>query len=151
MSNHPRRHRKARRPAPRPPWDIAAVVGDPDKCENPGCDHNHPYDPDFVEFAYTIGLHKMGLPELHMSTLSADGETSSLQVVGHVLNYLAARCVAGTLHPGDEDRSPVCKCCDAVTVYTLGAPSTSYRNQLETFQTHPKAEVIPVTWAITGD
>jgi hypothetical protein len=148
MSNRPRRHRRANRPAPRLPWTIQGVVGDGDRCQAPGCHHDHATDPDFVEFAYTNGLHKLGLPELYMSCRSVDGDTGSIEMVADALNWLAAACVADELHPGDQQRSAACDRHGHTTVYTLGPASGAYRNQLEAFQTHPRAEVIPVTWTV---
>jgi hypothetical protein len=174
MSNHPRRQRPRRNRAAghrptRLPWTVHLIHdGDPELgCDNPDCTHDgHEPDPDFVPFAYTSGLHKLGLPELWISTRSRDGsEEVPLQHAGIALNVIAENMRRGVLDLAVDEplalcahcitrHEPGCSCAwienyhlaDEPVMVEHGPPSTSYRETLETFQTHPAAEVVPLTW-----
>jgi hypothetical protein len=112
------------------------------------------FDPDGggKDFAYTIGLHDRGHPELHIwarPDLGDDpGEDWMLSTRDrcHVLNELAWRLVDGHLEPGSTLRREYD---DGAAVLDLVVDGPGDREVLEPFGIHPRARVLPVRWSLT--
>ena len=111
------------------------------------------FDPDGTgkDFAYTIGLHERGLPELHIWARPSLGDDP-----GHdwmlsnadrcrVLNELAGLSVAGGIGIGSEVRREYDNGHARVT-YRIDPPGD--REQLEAFGIAPGAQVLPVLWSL---
>jgi hypothetical protein len=111
------------------------------------------FDPDGTgaEFAYTIGLHTRGLPELHIWARPSIGEDPgadwmlSTQDRGEVLNELAGLMVAGRLGVGSE----------VTHEYDGGHARVTYRvdpagdrEELEAFGVPEGVDVLPVRWSL---
>lgn len=111
------------------------------------------FDPDCTgkDFAYTIGLHERGLPELHIWARPSLGEDP-----GHdwmfsnrdrceVLNELAAMAVEGRLPVGSE----------VTREYDSGLAQVTFRVEppgdkeaLEAYGVPPGVDVLPVLWSL---
>lgn len=121
-----------------PPFWTVQVVFDPD-----GTGH---------DFAYTMGLHDRGLPELHLyarpslgSDPGADWKFSTRDCCS-ILNEFAAMLVRGTLEVG----STVTQEYDgglAVVEFRVDPPGD--KDELEAYGTHPEAPVLPLRWSLT--
>ena len=123
--------------------------------------HGHPFwqvqsvfDPDGEgkDFAYTIGLHDRGLPELHIWGRPSLGEDPgddwmlSMNDRTRVLNEFAWRLLDGKLDVGTNLRREY----DgglAVVDYRVDPPGD--RNELEAFGIAPGAIVLPIPWSLT--
>jgi len=111
------------------------------------------FDPDGTgkDFAYTIGLHERGLPELHIWARPSLGEDP-----GHdwmfsnrdrcrVLNELAGMLVAGRLSIGSE----VAREYDTgLAQITFRVEPPGDREQLEAYGVPPGVDVLPVLWSL---
>jgi hypothetical protein len=111
------------------------------------------FDPDGTgaDFAYTIGLHTRGLPELHIWARPSEGEDPgadwmlSTRDRGSVLNELAGSMVAGRLGVGSE----------LTREYDGGHTRVAYRidppgdrEELQAFGVPEGVEVLPVRWSL---
>jgi len=111
------------------------------------------FDPDGEgrDFAYTIGLHDRGLPELHIFGRPSLGEDPgadwllSPQDRCGLLNALAWRLIDGELRVGDTWEEPHDD--GLVTVrFRLDPPGD--RDELEAYGIAPDAQVLPVRWSL---
>jgi hypothetical protein len=111
------------------------------------------FDPDGTgaDFAYTIGLHTRGLPELHIWARPTEGEDPgadwmlSTRDRGSVLNELAGLMVAGHLDVGSE----VTREYDGGhtrVVYRIDPPGD--REELQAFGVPEGVDVLPVRWEL---
>ena len=111
------------------------------------------FDPDRGghDFAYTIGLHERGLPELHLWARPTLGEDPGLDWVFSVrdrtmvLNELATKLVTGAIGVGSE----ICEEYDngeAIVRYRVDPPGD--REELEAYGIAHGAEVLPVRWSL---
>ena len=104
-----------------------------------------------AEFAYTIGLHERGLPELHLWARPTLGEDPghdwmfSVRDRTIVLNELAAKLVVGRLAVGSE----VTETFDSglATVHFRVDPPGD-REELQAFGIADGADVLPVRWSL---
>ncbi|MET3962828.1 hypothetical protein ABIE44_002762 [Marmoricola sp. OAE513] len=119
-----------------PFWKVAAIFGDEESAE---------------DFAYTIGLHERGVPELWVASRPALGDDPgadwhfSLRDMGLLLNKLSWEWLAGEKVVGDTFEETY----DAglVTVrFQIDPPGD--RDALEAFQIAPEATVVPVRWSL---
>jgi hypothetical protein len=111
------------------------------------------FDPDGggQDFAYTVGLHDRGLPELHLWARPSLGDDPgadwkfSPHDCGRILNELAWQLIDGTVAVGDtwelsyDDGMVTAR-------YRLDPPGD--RNELEAFLIAPGALVLPVRWSL---
>lgn len=112
------------------------------------------FDPDGEggDFAYTIGLHSRGLPELHVWARPDSGEDPggdwmlSPHDRTHLLNALAWRLLDGELTVGST-WSEQYDAGVAIADFELCPPGD--REQLEALGIDPAAEVLPVSWSLT--
>ena len=111
------------------------------------------FDPDGGghDFAYTIGLHDRGLPELHVwgrpslgDDPGADWLFSPRDRYG-LLNELAWRLIDGDLRVGDTWEEAYDEGLATVR-FRLDPPGD--RDDLEALGIHPDAEVMPVRWSL---
>ena len=111
------------------------------------------FDPDGTgaDFAYTIGLHTRGLPELHIWARPGIGEDPgadwmlSTRDRGAVLNELASRMVAGRLGVGSE----ITREYDGGhTRVTCRIDPPGDREELEAFGVPEGVDVLPVRWSL---
>jgi hypothetical protein len=111
------------------------------------------FDPDGTgaDFAYTIGLHTRGLPELHIWARPSLGEDPgadwmlSTRDRGSVLNELAGLMVAGSLGVGSEVTHEYDGGHTRVT-YRVDPPGD--REELQAFGVPDGVDVLPVRWAL---
>jgi hypothetical protein len=111
------------------------------------------FDPDGTgaDFAYTIGLHTRGLPELHIWARPSLGDDPgadwmlSTRDRGSVLNELAASMVAGRLGVGSEVTHEYDGGHTRVT-YRVDPPGD--REELQAFGVPDGVDVLPVRWAL---
>ncbi|HET7326767.1 MAG TPA: hypothetical protein VFJ14_05705 [Nocardioidaceae bacterium] len=111
------------------------------------------FDPDGTgkDFAYTIGLHERGLPELHIWARPSLGEDPGLDWMFSnrdrtgVLNELAGLLVAGRLSIGSE----------VTREYDEGLAQVTFRVEppgdkeaLEAYGVPPGVDVLPVLWSL---
>jgi len=119
-----------------PTWTIQGVF-DPDKTGQ--------------DFSYTIGLHELGLPELHLWASPTDGpDPGDGWAFSHrdrtaILNQLASRMVDGRLAPGSTVVEKFDQGHVSVT-FQIGTPGD--REALEALGIAPGAEVLPVHWSL---
>jgi hypothetical protein len=120
----------------KPDWRVIAVF-DP---ENTGQD-----------FAYTVGLHRRGLPELHLWARPTNGDDPgadfklSSRDCMQLLNVWAGELISGELGVGHTRTVPF----DAGAskgVFTAGEPVQP--DAVDAFQAHPQATVIPMMWEL---
>jgi hypothetical protein len=112
------------------------------------------FDPDGggKEFAYTIGLHSRGLPELHIWGRPSLGDDPgddwmlSMNDRTRVLNELAWLLIDGKLDVGANLRRE-CDAGLAVVHYRVDPPGD--RDELEAFGIAPGAIVLPIPWSLT--
>jgi hypothetical protein len=112
------------------------------------------FDPDGEgkEFAYTIGLHDRGLPELHIWGRPSLGEDPgddwmfSINDRTRVLNEFAWLLIDGKLDVGTNLRREY-DAGLAVVDYRVDPPGD--RDELEAFGIAPGAIVLPVPWSLT--
>lgn len=112
------------------------------------------FDPDGggADFAYTIGCHDRGLPELHIWARPDRGHDPgedwmlSTSDRCHVLNELVRLLADGRLSVG-ETVTRVYDAGMATVELTVGGPGD--REALEAFGIHPEAEVWAVSWSLT--
>jgi hypothetical protein len=111
------------------------------------------FDPDGTgaDFAYTIGLHTRGLPELHIWARPSLGEDPgsdwmlSTNDRGSVLNEFAGLMVAGRLVVGSEVTHEYDGGHTRVT-YSVDPPGD--REELEALGVPEGVEVLPVRWSL---
>jgi hypothetical protein len=111
------------------------------------------FDPDGTgaDFAYTIGLHSRGLPELHIWARPSIGEDPGADWVlstrdrGEVLNELAGLMMAGRLGVGSEVTHEYDGGHTRVT-YRVDPPGT--RDELEALGVPEGVDVLPVRWSL---
>jgi hypothetical protein len=111
------------------------------------------FDPDGsgADFAYTIGLHTRGLPELHIWARPSIGEDPGADWIlstrdrGEVLNELAGLMVAGRLGVGSEVTHEYDGGHTRVT-YRVDPPGD--REELEAFGVPEGVDVLPVRWSL---
>ena len=111
------------------------------------------FDPDETgqDFSYTIGLHDLGLPELHLWASPTDGHDPgdgwafSPRDRSQILNDLAFSLVDGRVAPGSR----------WVERFDGGHVSVAFeiqppgdRNALEAWGIVPGARILPVTWSL---
>jgi hypothetical protein len=104
------------------------------------------------DFAYTIGLHHLGRPELLLRSRPSHGHDPgggdwhlSLNDLGHLLNELGMRLLRGSISIGSE----VTEVCDAgATVLRLRLDPPEPAENLEAYGVHPDALVVPVRWSL---
>ncbi|MGD7789120.1 hypothetical protein ACQCX2_12435 [Propionibacteriaceae bacterium Y1700] len=105
-----------------------------------------------IDFAYTVGLHDRGCPELHVWARPDRGDDPGVDWMFsdsdrvELLNSLAWRLIDGELAVGDQWQEEF-DAGLAVVEFRLDPPG--YREHLEAFQIHPEAEVLPLSWALT--
>ncbi|WP_159081282.1 hypothetical protein [Nocardioides sediminis] len=105
-----------------------------------------------ADFAYTIGLHDRGLPELHLWARPDRGpDPGEDWMLSHhdrteLLNELARRLVDGALAVGDT-WSERFDAGVAVVDFELCPPGD--REHLQAFGTAPGAVVLPLSWSLT--
>jgi hypothetical protein len=152
MSNHPHlRHRS--KPKRKPPCRIVIVT--PDACSVPGCEHHHGGDLEAAwqseaDFGYTVGLWTdHGLPELYASASPTPvdsphfiPQTMDAEGLGGMLEFVVTGYLAGHIGPGRSHTFDVRN--DHTLTLDLGEPRP--RDELDAFQTHPLATVVPVSW-----
>ena len=120
----------------RPWWQVTAV-----------------FDPDGAgqDFAYTVGLHARGWPELHLWARPTDGDDpgadwklSPLDCT-ITLNAAARRLVAGELGPGDTwtDRMD-----GGATLMHVVVGDPVDRLDVDAFGVDPAAAVLPLRWSL---
>ncbi|MDN5727443.1 MAG: hypothetical protein L0G99_16175, partial [Propionibacteriales bacterium] len=108
-------------------------------------------DGDGIDFAYTVGLHDRGFPELHLWARPDRGTDPgadwmfSNQDRTSILNEVAWRLVEGELSVGDEWQQEL----------DMGASLVHFRleppgdpEHLEAFQIDDEATVLPVSWSL---
>ena len=121
---------------PQPLWQVQAVF-DP---EGEGKD-----------FAYTIGLHEKGFPELHIWARPSLGEDPgadwkfSTRDCCRVLNELAQRFLDGRLDVGTELSREYD---DGLAKVTFRVDPPGDREQLEAYGVPPGVDVLPVLWSL---
>lgn len=104
-----------------------------------------------IDFAYTVGLHDRGFPELHVWARPDRGTDPGADWMfsdrdrATLLNTLAWRLIDGELTIGQEWQ----------VEYDAGMASVDFRldppgdrEHLEAFQIDPDAQVLPVSWSI---
>lgn len=112
------------------------------------------FDPDGggSDFAYTIGLHDLGLPELHLWGRPDRGDDPgddwllSPHDRCHLLNELAWKLVDRTLGVGWHDTREYD---DGLATLDLRVGPPGDRDRLEAWGTHPDATVLPVSWSLS--
>lgn len=111
------------------------------------------FDPDGngADFAYTIGLHELDRPELHVWARPTDGDDPgsdwalSVRDRQILVHRTAEKFVAGQLSVGDTWTEEY----DAgatLVHYTLGSPQP--RDELDAFGAHPDATVVPIRFRL---
>lgn len=119
-----------------PSWVVQAVF-DPDRSGQ--------------DFSYTIGLHELGLPELHLWGSPTDGDdpgedwSFSIRDRHGVLNEVAFRLVDGRCgigHTWSESYDDG----ESVVTFTLQPPGD--REFLQAFGIAPNAQVLPLSWSL---
>lgn len=111
------------------------------------------FDPDGTgkDFAYTIGLHTRGLPELHIWARPSLGEDPgedwifSLRDRTSVLNELAGRLVEGTLGVGSELTEEYD---DGLARVVFRVDPPGDKHELEAFGVPDGVDVLPVRWSL---
>lgn len=112
------------------------------------------FDPDGggSDFAYTIGLHDRGLPELHVWGRPDRGDDPgddwllSPHDRCRLLNELAWKLVDGTLDVGWTETREYD---DGLARVELRVGPPGDRDRLESWGTHPDASVLPVSWSLS--
>jgi len=112
------------------------------------------FDPDGggAEFAYTIGLHERGLPELHIWGRPDSGDDPGLDWMFscndrcRILNVFAWQLVDGKLAVGQE-RTEEYDAGEAIAHFRVGPPGD--RLALEALGTDPAAVVWPINWSLS--
>lgn len=117
---------------PNVPWTVVGVFD--------------PHD-DTAGFAYTVGLHRLGLPEVQLRAVPSTGGDGTWKFshrdLHHLVNDFAEQVRTGTLRPGDSQTRTMDEDMATVT-FTLGQPGPG--EPLEAIQVDDGAQVIPVTW-----
>lgn len=111
------------------------------------------FDPDGTgkDFAYTIGMHTRGLPELHIWARPSLGEdpghdwTLSANDRCRVLNDLGGMLVEGRLTVGSQVTREY-DAGQATVTFRVGPPGD--REELEAYGVQPDADVLPVLWSL---
>ncbi|MCH1868143.1 hypothetical protein [Nocardioides sp. CFH 31398] len=102
-------------------------------------------------FAYTIGLHDRGSPELHLWARPTEGDdpgadwSFSAQDMAQTLNELAELVLAGRLSAGSTHTESY-DAGDATVTFRLG--EAVEREQVDAFGADPAAVVLPVRWSL---
>lgn len=141
-------HNRHDRPLPELPWTVM-LIGEQVNCDC-GDDHYHshghgqlpPGVEPFADFGYTIGLHNLGFPELHLPA-HPDGAGTPMPYrdLGDWINGLAIQLTKGTIVPGTvvrDRRSGI--------VFRLGPPGPI--DAVSAFQCDDDALCIPVRWSV---
>ena len=111
------------------------------------------FDPDGegADFAYTVGLHELGLPELHLWARPTDGTDPGLDFAlsaadrGYLLNGWARRLAAGELGVGSRFSVPFDGgACFGQFEMRRPVPPLA----VDAFQAATDATVIPVHWSL---
>lgn len=111
------------------------------------------FDPDGEghDFAYTIGLHDLGHPELHLwarpslgDDPGADWSFSPRDRTG-ILNELAWQVIDGDLEVGAQFEMTF-DGGEATAAFRVDPPGDT--DQLQAFHVHPDAHVLPLRWAL---
>jgi hypothetical protein len=113
------------------------------------------FDPDHTghDFAYTVGLHDHGRPELFLWARPTDGDDPGVDWVlsgydlAHRLNELGSQLVDGTLAPGASIDVEYDGGATTATMI-LRQPVAAHDGDLEAFQTAPDATVIEIRWSL---
>ena len=120
-------------------------------CAHADCPGDHEVLPPgvepFADFGYTVGLFDLfDLPEIHLPAYPADDESKPFQMdlLGTMINLLAADMVRGELEPGGEVRIALCE--HHSMVFALGQPGPI--EAVSAFQCADGAECIPARWWI---
>jgi hypothetical protein len=101
-----------------------------------------------ADFAYTVGLHDYGLPELQMpARYEGSARAAPYAFLGQLLNAFAADCLDGDAGPGHvmetggtvEDER-------ARFEFRFGDPVAT--DVVQAFQADDEATVIPITWRV---
>ena len=111
------------------------------------------FDPEFGgrDFAYTIGLHERGLPELHLWARPSLGDDPgadwmfSPQDCFMILNELAWRLIDGAVAVGDGWEEPYD---DGLVTCRFRLDPPGDRDELQALGIMPGAEVLPVRWSL---
>jgi hypothetical protein len=102
-------------------------------------------------FAYTIGLHDLGLPELHVWARPTHGHdpgadfSLSVKDLALLLNRFGAQLRNGDTTPGDTIVEEVDAGLTEIR-YTIGQPGPAA--DVDAFHVHADATVIPVRWVL---
>lgn len=113
------------------------------------------HDPDGTgsDFAYTVGLHDEGLPELFLWARPTDGDDAaddwklSNLDLGHELDHLASQLLDGTIAPGSSIESAYDGGATRATL-ELQPPVPAHGGGLDAFQTDPRATVSEIRWSL---
>jgi hypothetical protein len=111
------------------------------------------FDPEVSgqDFSYTIGLHDLGHPELHLWASPTDGNdpgddwSFSHHDRGRILNEFGFLLIDGRLGPGSR---LVRKYDGGLATVTFEVQSPGDREALEALGIRPGASVLPVTWSL---
>jgi hypothetical protein len=104
------------------------------------------------DFAYTIGLHQLGRPELHLRSRPTHGDDPggsdwhlSMNDLGSILNRLGMSLLAGTITVGSE----LDNACDGgATTLRMRLDPPEPAEDLEAYGVDPAADVLPVRWSL---
>lgn len=111
------------------------------------------FDPDHTgqDFAYTIGLHDRGLPEVHLWASPTDGDDpgEDWSLSGRdrltLLNQLAFTMLDGAVGEGST-WTRTFDAGDAVVTFTLGQPVDPH--DVEAYGVAPSSVVLPLRWGL---
>lgn len=104
------------------------------------------------DFAYTIGLHELGRPELHLRSRPTHGDDPggadwhlSMNDLGSFLNRLGMSVLRREIAVGSE----VEEACDGgATILRMRLDPPEAAEELEAYGVDPAANVVPVRWSL---
>lgn len=123
------------------PWMVTGVFSTAEQLAEDDSAPEHPWS----NFCYTVGL---GDPEVWAACASIEGRMAGHQLVGDVLNYIAAGVMLEAVQPGDSVLVPLATPEDPETardsVWWIGQPAEASRYKV--FQS-PAEQCLPVLWS----